>query len=224
MIENKHITSEEVISDHFMDALLTDRVRLSHVLACRECQERLLVQAEYCEAEGSGEFQGGHQELDERVRQLIASSDLKPYGDVLDELWQGVLERLSPSHVVMAAADGQSVDQTLSHAASSKCELYFHADCERSSAHYWCAVMSIPVCKTEEAVLSIRFMDGDGNRISSGTFNFCGFKLRVEQGRGFLPLRDIVSQLKTPSASFMFSSGDEQEGKPVLFPPIQCGQ
>jgi hypothetical protein len=59
-------------------------------------------------------------------------------------------------------------------------------------SHRWSAVVSFPPGSTAQTVLPITIVDGNGESVKSGVFEFAGQKLTVSDGKAQLTYGDFI--------------------------------
>ena len=154
------------------------------------------------------------------MRELVLS---KVKGKVRD-WWAELRESFSPSREYLAAADGQTADQSQHDTAARSGFIHFTANLDDGDVDFWHVKLALPTVVTDESRLRMQVLDKDEQRIECGELTFCGAKLRVEDGRASMPVSEFRMYIKNPDnamISLRRAAGREVEGLPVLAYDVQ---
>lgn len=149
------------------------------------------------------------------MQELIRSKAKK----TVQDLWTKLRESFTPSREYLAAADGQTADQSQHDTASKSGFIHFMANLDDEDADFWHVKLALPTIVTNESKLRLQVLDRDDRRIERGVLTFCGARLSVKDGRASMLVSEFQTYIKNPAnsmISFGRESGREVEGVPVL--------
>ncbi|MBQ9430433.1 MAG: hypothetical protein IJU44_02670 [Kiritimatiellae bacterium] len=185
-----------------------------HLKICASCRE---------EAKDHAMWIAAGLEIDvadatEEERALVCNILRRDSSVAIADLWRDILEKISPSHEYLAAADGQTADQL--QQTNADLSGFFHFASKGGSGHKnaWYARLAIPAVVTDMTLLRFQiydFQDSNRSPIESGVLNFCGIDLKVQDGYATISLKTFRENVGVALIALRREGGETVPGEPI---------